>query len=103
MQAIDSPPVRAPSLFYWVSLVLAPIVYLCAMTIVDRSPSIDPALLRAKARVVISDSEQPPQFSRDITPENLVDSVAFTPVNASNVRSVWAHGEAELTADPERA
>lgn len=100
MQAIDSPPVRAPSLFYWVSLVLAPIVYLFAMTIVDRSPAIDPALLRAKARVVISDSEQPPQFSRDITPENLVDSVAFTPVNASNVASVWYQGEVDLQQTP---
>ena len=66
MQAIDTPSARSPSLFYWISLMLVPVVYLFVMTIVDRSPPIDSALLRSKARVVVSNSEQPPQFGKEL-------------------------------------
>jgi len=62
--------------------------------------------VRAKPRnlwlnhIVIVPWQVLPQFSRDITPENLVDSVAFTPVNASNVASVWYQGEVDLQQTP---
>lgn len=100
MQAIDSPSVRSPSLFYWVSLVLVPVVYLFAMAIVDRSPPIDPELLRSKFRVVISDSEQPPQFRQDIPPEDFTDATDYTPVDARNIASVWYQIEIDMKEAP---
>ena len=62
MQAIETPPVRSPSVGYWISLALAPCVFLLVMALVDREPQIDPSLLRSKFRVVASESELPPQF-----------------------------------------
>ena len=100
MQAIDTPSARPPSTFYWISLILVPVVYLFAMAIVDRSPQIDPALLRPTARVVISDSEQPPLFRRELPLVDLVDSTDYTPVDARNVASVWYQGEIDLQQTP---
>ena len=36
MQAIDTPSARAPSTFYWIRLILVPVVFLAVMTIVAR-------------------------------------------------------------------
>ncbi len=69
MQAVETPSVRSPSVGYWISLFLVPCVFLAIMAVVDRAPPIDPALLRAKFRVVVSDSEQPPPFRRMSRPK----------------------------------
>jgi signal transduction histidine kinase len=100
MQAIETPSARPPSTFYWISLILVPAVYLFAMATIDRSPPIDPALLRSKARVVIGDSQQPPHFSKEIPPLDLAESSDYTPVDARNVASVWYQGEIDLQQTP---
>ncbi|HKQ15865.1 MAG TPA: ATP-binding protein [Steroidobacteraceae bacterium] len=100
MQAIDTPSARSPSLFYWISLVLIPAVYLLAMTFVDRSPQIDPALLRSKFRVVSSDSVQPPPFREDLPPEDFTGYVDYTPVDARNIASVWYQVELDMNEAP---
>src|SRR5512138_3857644 len=100
MQAIDTPSAPAPSTFYWISLILVPVVFLAVMTLVDRSPPIDDALLRSKFRVVISDSEQPPQFRADVPPEDFVGATDYTPVDARNIASVWYQIEIETKQAP---
>jgi signal transduction histidine kinase len=100
MQAIDTPSARAPSTFYWISLILVPIVFLAVMTLVDRSPPIDEALLRSKFRVVISDSEQPPQFRQDLPPEDFTGATDYTPVDARNIASVWYQIEIDTQQAP---
>ena len=89
MQAIETPSVRSPSVGYWISLFLVPCVFLAIMAVVDRAPLIDPALLRAKFRVVVSDSEQPPPFRQDVPAEDFAGYMDYTPVDANNVASVW--------------
>ena len=70
------------------------------MAVVDRAPPIDPALLRSKFRVVVSESEQPPQFPQDVPAEDFAGAVDYTPVNARNVASVWYQVDVEtLCAD----
>lgn len=100
MQAIDTPSARAPSTFYWISLILVPAVFLAVMAMVDRSPPIDDALLRSKFRFVISDSEQPPQFRQDIPPEDFAGATDYTPVDARNIASVWYQVEIETQQAP---
>src|SRR5688572_25069393 len=87
MQAVETPSIRAPSVGYWISLFVVPCIFLAIMAIVDRAPQIDPALLRAKFRVVVSDSEQPPAFREDVPPEDFTGAVDYTPVDTDNVTS----------------
>jgi signal transduction histidine kinase len=98
MQAIETRSIRSPSVAYWISVLLVPWVFLGLMAIVDRAPAIDPALLRAKFRVVVSDSEQPPAFRQDVPAEDFSGYVDYTPVDANNVASVWYEVEIEAPA-----
>jgi signal transduction histidine kinase len=100
MQAIETPSVRSPSVAYWISLGLGPFVFLLIMALVDRAPPIDPALLRSKFRVVVSNSQQPPPFRQDVPPEDFAGYVDITPVDANNVASVWYQVEVETKTPP---
>src|ERR1044071_5023872 len=100
MQAIDTPYARPPSTSYWISLILVPAVFIAVMTFVDRSPPIDQALLRSQFRVVISDSEQPPQFRQEVPPEDFAGATDYTPVDARNIASVWYQIEIETKQPP---
>jgi signal transduction histidine kinase len=66
-------PARPPAI-YWISVVLAPVLFLLAMRFADHAPPIDAALLHLTALRVISDSDQPPAFVRDAAlPVKLTD------------------------------
>src|SRR5687768_17324248 len=99
MQAVETPSVRAPSVGYWISLFVVPCIFLAIMAAVDRAPQIDPALLRAKFRVVVSDSEQPPPF--DVPAEDFAGAMDYTPVDADNVTSTWYQVEIEAQSAPQ--
>jgi hypothetical protein len=101
MQAIQTPSLRAPSVGYWISLFLAPCLFLALMAVVDRAPPIDPALLRDQFRIVISDSQQPPQFREDLPAEDYAGYMDYTPVAADNVTSVWYQVEVETAEAPQ--
>jgi signal transduction histidine kinase len=101
MQAVETPSIRAPSVGYWISLFVVPCIFLGLMAVVDRAPQIDPALLRAKFRVVVSDSEQPPAFREDVPPEDFAGAVDYTPVDADNVTSAWYQVEIETQSAPQ--
>ncbi|MGH8238789.1 MAG: hypothetical protein ACREXP_17470, partial [Steroidobacteraceae bacterium] len=98
MQAVDSLSARSPSVAYWISLGLVPVAFLLIMALIDRAPPIDPALLRSKFRIVASESEQPPQFPQQVPPEDFTGAVDYTPVNASNIASIWYQVEVETSA-----
>lgn len=100
MLAIDTPSARAPSTFYWISLILVPIVFIAVMTLADRSPPIDSALLRSKFRVVVSDSEQVPQFRQDVAPQDFIGATDYTPVDARNIASVWYQVDIDIRDTP---
>ncbi len=98
MQAVATPSARSPSIGYWISLFLAPCVFLLIMALVDREPQIDPSLLRSKFRVIASESEQPPQFPQEVPSEEFAGYVDYTPVDARNIASIWYQIDIETSA-----
>lgn len=99
MLAIDTPSARSPSLAYWISLALVPVIFLVAMAFVDRAPPTDPSLLRSTFRAVVSDSQQPPDFSA-VAPDDFAGFVDFVPVDATNIASAWYQVEIPLQDTP---
>ncbi len=99
MLAIDTPSARSPAVAYWISLVLVPVIFLLTMSFIDRAPPIDPSLLRSTLRAVVSDSQQPPDFSA-VAPDDFTGYVDFVPVDARNIASAWYQVEIPLQDAP---
>ena len=99
MLAIDTPSARTPAVAYWISLVLVPVIFLLTMSFIDRAPPIDPSLLRSTLRALVSDSQQPPDFSA-VAPDDFAGHIDFVPVDARNIASAWYQVEIPLQDTP---